>query len=414
MQIKNSLKAFFASSIGTILEWYDFTLFAYLTPLLAKLFFPQKEALTGLLLTYSIFAIGFFVRPLGAILFGHIGDRFGRKLALTFTILLMSIPTFLMGLLPTYESVGILAPTLLIFLRICQGLSAGGESTGASLFVLEGITHKHRGFIGGLLWAVVGMGMLLGSFAATLVNHSALLWAWRIPFLIGILTGLIGYFVRTRTLEPEQFLRLKEQNEIAKRPLVEALMSHKKSLSIIIGLYCLSAMITYLVFVFMPNYAATTLAMPVDKTSLIATCALLASTILVPFGGFLSDQFGRRKCLVWGALGFAIFSYPLFLLILKGSLSNLILAEAIFVILAACYQGTLTAASFELAPTRLRYSMVAFGYNFSYSIFGGTAPLIATYLVTLTGNPAFPGLYLAFGAIVALLSISFRTTKIPF
>jgi MHS family proline/betaine transporter-like MFS transporter len=396
-----------ASSLGTILEWYDFSLFAYLTPVLAKLFFPQERALTALMLTYAIFAIGFFVRPLGAILFGHLGDRIGRKKTLAWTILLMSLPTFLMGLLPTYQSIGIAAPLLLILLRICQGLSAGGESTGAVLFVLESLPSKHRGFWGGLLWSMTGVGMLLGSSAALIVTHySQNPWAWRIPFLLGILTGIVAYFLRKRVPESVMFENALENNTLTPFPLWEGIRKYKHEMLTIMGLYVLSAMITYLIFIFMPGYAANILGLPLDKTTLISTLSFLCVTLLVPLGGYLSDRVGRKACLRWAAVGYLVLSYPLFWLISQGSVNNFIIAQLIFVMLAACFQGALTATILELLPTSVRYSVAAVGYNVSYSIFGGTAPLVAAYMVSMSGNTSAPGLYLVFGALVAFIAVN--------
>lgn len=395
-----------ASATGTILEWYDFSLFAFLTPFFAKSFFPQGNALVALMSTYAIFAVGYFVRPIGAIFFGHMGDRFGRKKPLVWSILLMSLPTFLMGLLPTYQSIGIWAPVLLISLRICQGLSAGGESTGAVLFVLESVAAKQRGFMGALMWAMIAVGMLLGSLAATLVQHSQLEWAWRIPCLLGILTGILGYFLRRYTAESMLFAEAMKEKKLVKFPLWESIKQFKREISIIIGLYSLSAMITYLVFIFMPGYASNVLGMPKEQTSLISTLAYLCITLLAPLGGYASDRLGKTTCLYWGAAGFALLSYPLFYFISQNGLLGLIFAEIFFLVFAALFQGTLSAAAFELIPTYVRYSVIAVGYNVSYSLFGGTAPFVASYLVNVTGNPVAPGLYLATGALIALIAIT--------
>lgn len=403
MKTQNALRIISAASIGTILEWYDFSLFAFLTPLLASLFFPHENKFTALMMTYAIFAIGFFVRPLGAVIFGHLGDRVGRKKALLFSILLMSLPTFCMGLLPTYQQAGLVAPLLLIILRICQGLSAGGEATGAILFALESVSVKNRGFLSGLLWSMTGVGMLLGSFAALCIQHfSQYAWLWRVPFLLGILTGLVGYFVRRRTEESQLFKHVLATGALATFPLWEGIKKYKAEMCHIVGAFILSAMITYMVFIFMPTYAADIIGLPRMTTNIIATITLILVTFLLPLGGYLSDVIGRKNCLRWSALGFVLLSYPLFNLIAKGSLSGFIIAEIIFVILAAGFQGTVTIAMLEQLPTRVRYTVMAVGYNISYSLFGGTAPLVAGYLVKLTGNNAAPGLYLATGALIAI------------
>jgi MFS transporter, MHS family, proline/betaine transporter len=398
-----SLRIIIASSIGTILEWYDFSLFAFLTPLLANSFFPQDNPFTALMLAYAVFAIGFFVRPIGAAIFGHLGDRIGRKKALIYSIFLMTIPTVLIGFLPTYQSIGIFAPILLIILRICQGLSAGGESAGAILFVLESNDYKYRGFVGALLWAVVGIGLLLGSVAASIATaYSDYPWAWRVPFILGIFTGVIGYFLRKRTPESTQFRQAFEKGILVKFPLYDALKKYKLNMLRIIGVYSLSGMITYLIFIFMNTYAANVIGLPLNHVTWISTLGLTAVTFLVPLGGYLSDLVGRKNILFYFALCFFLLSYPLFLLIATGSIHHFIIAESVFVLLAACYQGTINAFVYEQVPTAVRYSIIAVGYNVAYSIFGGTAPIIASYLVNMTGNKASPGLYLMFGAILAM------------
>jgi MHS family proline/betaine transporter-like MFS transporter len=408
-----SLKVIASSSIGTILEWYDFSLFAFLTPMLASNFFPQQSKATGFMFTYGIFAIGFFGRPIGAALFGHIGDRIGRKRTLILSIVLMALPTFLIGLLPTYKDIGIYAAVLLLLLRICQGLSAGGESTGAVLFVMEGDNYKNRGFIGGILWGVVGVGMLLGSLAASIVTFfPEYTWAWRVPFILGIFTGLIGYFVRKRMPEPIQFQKAQETGGLVKFPLYEGIKKYKKELLRIIGIYTLSALITYLIFIFMPGFAANVLGFPLHQVSMISSLALAGATFLMPLGGYISDLIGRKNCLRWSAILVLLLSYPLFLYLSHGSLVSLVVTEIIFVILASCYQGTINATTVEMLPVHVRYSLIAVGYNIAYSIFGGTAPIVAMYLVKASGNKAAPGIYLMFGALIAILAtVKMRETR---
>lgn len=398
-------RVIFSSAIGTILEWYDFSLFAFLTPLLANLFFPHEMKFTGVMLTYTIFAIGYFVRPIGAAIFGHLGDRIGRKKTLIFSILLMAIPTFCIGLLPTYNTVGLLAPVLLIVLRICQGLSVGGESIGATLFVIESGHYKYRGFLGGLLWAVIGIGMLLGSFAASMViYYSDYAWSWRIPFLLGILTGLIGYVVRKRIPETLFFQNILQQGKRVKAPLCKAFTHYKIEMFRIMGFYALSAMITYLIFIFMPTYAATIIGYPLSQVSFICTLTMACSIFLVPIGGLISDKIGRKQSLRYPAIGLFLLSYPLFVLIAQGTLTNFIYAQIIFVLLAAWFQGSINAAVIEQLPTSVRYSVTAVGYNIAYSLFAGTSPIIASYLVKLTHDKAATGLYLMCGALIAIIA----------
>jgi len=410
--LPTSWRVICSSMIGTILEWYEFSLFAFLSPMLATYFFPKENAFTGLMMTYAIFAIGFFVRPLGAAWFGHYGDRAGRKQALVYSIVLMALSTFLIGLLPTYHDIGVAAPILLIVLRIAQGLSAGGESTGAILFVLEADHYKRRGFIGGLLWAVVGVGMLLGSFMAMLVTtHADCPWGWRVPFLLSIFTGFIGYFVRKRTPESLQFQQALAEDGVMTFPLYEGFVHYKWQMLRIMGVYTLSAMITYVIFIFMPTYAANVVGLPLSDVTITSTIALASVTFLVPLGGYVSDLMGQKKSLRYFAMGFFVLSYPLFMLIAKGSLSHFRMADIVFVVLAAGFQGSINAFVVDQLPVNVRYSVMAVSYNMAYSLFGGTAPMIASLAVNLTGDKAAPGLYLMFGAMIALLSTKGLNTE---
>src|SRR5579872_42024 len=401
-----------ASGMGTILEWYDFSLFAFFTPIIAPLYFPHENKLAALMLTYAIFAIGFLVRPLGAIIFGHMGDRLGRKKTLVLSILMMSFSTFCIGLLPTYTQIGLAAPALLIVLRIFQGLSVGGESTGAVLFVVESYSLKNRGLLSAALWSMTGIGMLLGSLVGTITlqfpHHEII---WRIPFLLGIFTGMIGYFLRQRMPESLLFQNAEYRHDLARFPFFTAITEYRKELFIIIGLYILSALITYLIFIFMPTYAANIIGMPLATTSLISTFGLLIVTLLVPLGGYFSDCWNRKNSLLISAMGFVLLSYPLFQLVSQGTIQNYIIAEICFVILAAVFQGTISAAVLEMLPTSVRYTVAALGYNISYSIFGGAAPLLASYLVKMTGNKAVPGLCLMAGALIALIAASALSNK---
>lgn len=398
-------RIFLASAFGTILEWYDFSLFAFLTPLLAGQFFPKQNPITGALLIYLIFAIGFFVRPLGAIIFGHLGDRIGRKKTLIISIVLMTMATAAIGLLPTYKHIGIYAPLLLIALRIAQGLSVAGESTGAMLFILEAENYKSRGFIGGLLWAVVSVGMLGGSAAATVAIHfSHYDWIWRIPFLLGIITGLLAYFMRKHTPETSMFQDALDKATLVKAPLYTTIVRHKIAMLRIIGIYTLSAMLTYLIFIFMPTYAANLIGLPIKKVTIICTLTLAGTALLIPLIGYLSDLIGRKILLCGAAIAIFIFSYPLFCLIKQNSLAYFIIAQIFFMVLAASFQGVINSAVTEQLPTSVRFSGIAVGYNLAYSLFGGTAPVIANYLVKVSGNMASPGLYLMCGALAAILA----------
>lgn len=398
-----------ASSVGTILEWYDFSLYIFFAPFFGALFFPNKNHATSVMLTYSVFAIGFIVRPIGAILFGHFGDRCGRKKALIRSLTLMASTTCLIGVLPTYSQIGIIAPGLLIFLRILQGISIGGETIGAGLFVIESAQKNKRGFATSLVWASSGLGILLSSLAVTMVtflfDHDELLkWGWRLPFLFGAITCVLGYFLRARTTESTSFNSLKLSNNIVKYPLIEAIKNSKTRLLIAMGLYALSVITTYLFFVFMPNYVSTTTGLALSVTMAVNTITMAVMVFLVPFFGSLSDKIGRRIILLLSGFGIIILALPLFLLISTGALIALIIAQLTFAILAAGFQGPITSAVLELFPVNTRYSAAAFSYGLSSSIFGGTTPLIALFLIHTMKSNIAPSMYLILGAVLAVIS----------
>lgn len=404
-------KIVFATGLGTVLEWYDFTLFAFLAPTISTLFFPSTNRFISYLSIYSVFAVGFLMRPVGAYVFGHYGDRLGRKTALIYSMTLLSFSTVLIGLLPTFEQVGVWAPILLVMLRLIQGFCIGGETTGAASFAIESHAEKYRGMIGASTWSAVGIGMLLSSLVTTILTHALSKEAlqtvgWRLPFFGGILTGVVGYYFRKKMPESSLFLDQKNKGFLVCTSNLQVIKNNKKSIITIAGLYALSAMITYLVFVFMPFYAATVIPISLTDAGMVTTVAMACVTCLVPGAGLLSDYVGRKPCLVLGAGGFLIFSYPLYCWIVSShSVLVFKLAESCFVILAIFYQGALTSTVQEMTDTSVRYTITAIGYNVSYAVFGGGAPLLVTYFSDLFRSHVVPGVCLAVGALIALFSI---------
>ncbi len=398
-----------ACSFGTILEWYDFSIYAYFASTLAALFFPHEDNLTSIILAYSVFAIGFLVRPIGAILFGHFGDRIGRKKILIYSSVLIAGSTTLIGLLPTYSQAGKLAPILLIVLRILQGLAIGGEVIGASSFAIESTKSEKQGLATSIIWASSGVGILLSSaivFAITLTMTPFELsdWGWRLPFLLGSITGIIGYYLRRNTDESPQFERIKVNGNIAKFPLIQAVKKFKVEMLITARLYVLSAIITYLIFVYMPVYASKTIGLPFSQTMIVNTASMSCMILLVPLFGYLSDILGRRIILLLSSMSLLLFAFPLYILITYGHLIDLIIAQSILAIMSAAYQGAITRAALEMFPTNIRYSAAGFGYNIAYSLFGSTAPLIAVYLVNKLKCNSAPALYLTLGAFISFVA----------
>lgn len=407
MLTKDQKRIIFSACIGTILEWYDFSLYAYLAGIFAQIFFRSISNL-GLLLSYSVFAIGYLARPLGAVLFGYLGDTQGRKKALSLSVLLMGIATCGIGLLPSYEMIGVSAALLLLFFRLLQGVAVGGEAFGSACFIVESISSKNTGFYSALIWASSVIGLLLGSFVVFIIFLSfkgSLLYqfAWRLPFLLAALSGLIAYYIRTRTLETKAYQDLSQHCLIEKFPIKTILITHKLLIAQLIGLYLLSALVTYLVFIFMPVYFTDILGRSRISAHALNTLILILLIFLDIFFGWLSDKIGRKTVMLVGAIGLMCFSYPLYLMIIKAGFFLVVIAQIIFTILAASFQGPLMAFTLDQIPVAVRYTLGSLSYNVAYSLFGGTAPLVAVYLITKTGQVAIPGLYLSIAAIIAVL-----------
>lgn len=396
-----------AGLLGTILEWYDFSVYVYLAPILSAIFFPNESKYISLMLSFLVFAIGYLLRPLGGAIFGHFGDRYGRRITFIASILLMSTSTCLIGFLPTHSQAGVIAPLLLILLRLLQGLSVGGELIGTLTLFFELAPMKKRGVNTALMWIGSGGGILMSSIVVAILTrvlsqqqlHD---WGWRIPFFLGALTGLIGFFLRNRTRESVSFLSLKTTGRVASFPFHEILKFHKVKLFKLFLIFIPSAVSFYLVFVFMPTYTSSFLKMSMGTTTTINTVNLFLLLVFSPLVGLLSDKIGRKIVLLSGLAGFIIASMPLYILISKASVTALFFSQFMLMLLCSLYLGGLMAFALEIIPTYVRYSIAAIGFNLCYSIFGGTTPLIATFLINKSGNVLGPAYYLIFSAIVAL------------
>lgn len=406
--------------IGNILEWYDFSLYGYFAPVIAKLFFPTTDKFLSLLATFGVFAIGFLMRPLGAVIFGYFGDRTGRKKTLATAVMLMAIPTTIIGLLPTYAHIGISAGILLLICRLLQGLAVGGEFTGSIVYITEHAPNRHRGMYGSWTMFSAFTGLLIGSgvgaIMSTLLPAEALSsWGWRIPFLMGLLLGVVGLYLRLRMPETPNFLAMKAKQEILKNPLNQAFKVAIRPMVMSVGLVFLPAMSFYLLFVFLSSYMTAFLHLPLHISLTVNTLSMLGIILVIPWVGLLSDKIGRKPVLQIGALGFIIFSYPLFLLLQQATFTSVLLAQLSFAILVSFAYAAIPATLVELVATNVRYTAMSFPYNLSNAIFGGTAPLVATYLIEKTGNPLAPSLYLIFAALVMFCFVltikeSYRTS----
>jgi MHS family proline/betaine transporter-like MFS transporter len=398
------------AAIGNTVEWFDFAIYGFLATYIADKFFPSGDETAALLNTFAIFAAAFFMRPLGGFFFGPLGDRIGRQKVLALVILLMSGSTFAIGLVPSYATIGVFAPLLLLFLRCLQGFSAGGEYGSGACFLAEYASDKHRGFVVSfLVWSVV-VGFLLGSLTVTgletVLSEGAMdSYGWRIPFLIAGVLGAVGLYIRLRLGDTPEFEALRDEGEVASSPLKEAVTTSWRPILQIAGLVVIHNVGFYIVFTFLPSYFTKTLGFTKTDAFVSITVASLVALILIPPLGALSDRIGRKPLLIAGSLAFAVFAYPLFLMLNAGSLAVAIAAHAGLAAIESVFVCASLAAGAELFATRVRSSGYSIGYNVSVALFGGTAPYVATWLVARTGNDLAPAYYVIVAALVTLITV---------
>nr|WP_087043436.1 MFS transporter [Caballeronia ptereochthonis] len=399
-----------ASFIGNFVEWFDYASYGYLATIIAVVFFPRTDGATGLLATYGVFAISFIVRPLGGIVWGHVGDRIGRRTSLSLSILIMSCSTFLIALLPTYAQVGMLAPVLLLLVRVVQGFSASGEYAGAAAFLAEYAPDRKRGVYTSIVPASTAAGLLFGSILIALM-HAALSseqlqsFGWRLPFLLAAPFGLIGRYIRVKLEDTPRFKALEQSHHAARAPIAELLSKHRARMLIAFGATCLNAVAFYLVLSYMPTYLSTEMGMSETASFIAATISLTAYIGLIFLMGALSDRVGRKSMLIGASILFAVLTVPLFKGLVGASFAMIVAIQVAFGALLTMNDGTLPCFLSEIFPTRVRYSGFAFCFNAANALFGGTAPLVATWLIGVTGNKLAPAWYLVGAAGVALVAM---------
>jgi len=403
-----------ASFMGNFVEWFDYAAYGYLATVIALTFFPQTDKTTALLATFAVFALSFIVRPLGGLVWGHFGDKYGRRSALSWSILIMSISTFCIGLLPTYNHIGLWAPALLLLIRLFQGFSASGEYAGASAFLAEYAPEGKRGLYTSIVPASTAAGLLFGAvFVAGLHSwmsvedlHS---WGWRLPFLLAAPFGLVGRYIRMSLQDTPKFLEMEKRLEAKEcathAPVRELLTVHRRSVMIGIGVTCLNAVAFYLLLSYMPTYLSTEMGMSESDSFLASTVSLASYIGLIFLMGKLSDRFGRKTMLLTASVLFLVLTFPLFGMLENQPLMVILMIQIAFGAILAMNDGTLPCFLAEIFPTRVRFSGFAFSFNIANAVFGGTAPFIATWLIQLTGNKMAPAWYLLAAAAVALIAM---------
>jgi MHS family proline/betaine transporter-like MFS transporter len=400
-------KVLLAAAIGNFVEWFDFGIYGFLATTLAHEFFPGGDQTVALIKTFAVFAVAFALRPLGAVVFGMIGDRIGRKRTLAITILLMAGATTLCGLLPTYAQIGIFAPLLLTLTRSIQGFSTGGEYAGACAYVMEHAPHDQRGRYGSFLpvstfgsFAVAAI--VAFALSATLSHADMNSWGWRIPFLAAAPIGLIGLYLRLNLDETPAFQALDAEQARTHAPLREAVLTQWPAMLRLGAFISLTALAFYTFTTYLSTYMQVTGHLSHSDALLSTVVALVFAAAICPFIGRFTDFVGRRKTMLTAAASLILLVYPALMLARSGVVA-LAVAGALLLAIGAAIANVVTAPLLsEVFPTRTRYTASAVTYNFAYTIFGGTAPLVATYLIAVTGDNAAPALYLLAIAVFAL------------
>jgi MHS family shikimate/dehydroshikimate transporter-like MFS transporter len=390
--MKNIKSVVFASSFGTLFEWYDFLIYGTAAALVFNtLFFPNIDPVAGMLVALLTYAVGFFARPFGGAFFGHFGDKYGRKSVLMATMVLMGFSTFAIGLLPTYDQIGLLAPILLIVLRILQGIGFGGEWGGAALMILETCPKEKRGFYSSFIQVGFPLGLLLASGVFSLVSmlpkEDFMSWGWRIPFLLSILLVAIGGYVRSKLAETPVFKKLQSTDSVSRKPFFDILFLYPKETLIAIGIKVTEVSWSYLVTVFLVAYATTKLGMPKPMLLEAISLAALINLFSIPFFGWVSDKIGRKPLFYIGGLFTIVMAFPLFAIVNTGSslaVTAVIVAGMVFGN-AMMFAG-LAAYLAELFEPNVRYTGLSFSNQVAAAIGGGLAPTIAGALAAYFGG----------------------------
>ena len=400
-----------ASALGNAVEWFDYGIYAYgLTYISAALFPGDTEE--AVLFALATFAISFLIRPLGGLFWGPLGDRIGRKSVLAMTILLMAGATFAVGLIPSYDTVGFWAPTLLVLLRMLQGFSTGGEYGGAATFMAEYAPDDRRGFYGSFLEFGTLAGFSLG--AAIMLGYSLHLgdeamheWGWRIPFLIAGPIGLVGMYLRSK-MEDTPIFREEMAAAAERKPpgLRSLIRNHWRPLLVVSGLVVALNVVNYSLLSYMPTYLQRRIGLSSEEALLVPIIGMVFMMVFLPFAGALSDRVGRKPMWRWSLIGLLVFVVPLYMLIGTG-FAGAIIGFMALGLLYVPQLATISATFPAMFPTAVRFAGFAIAYNVSTSIFGGTAPIVGSGLISLTGDPLMPAYYMVLACLVGLVALRF-------
>lgn len=398
-------KTIIAGAVGNALEWYDFAIYGYFASQIGKVFFPDENSINQLLASFGIFAVGYLMRPLGGIFFGFIGDLYGRKLALTISVVAMAIPTFLVGVIPGYDQIGLAAPIMLTFVRMIQGLSVGGEFTTSMVFLVENAPPNRRAYMGSFSSIGCIVGILLGSASSALMaeflsTEQLNEWGWRIPFISGLIMGLAGLLIRHHL--PDS----KPVSVASKAPLITIFQSYRPLMYRLSALAMLNAMPFYLVFVYSVTWLERSDQLSPSQALNIVTMSLVILVLTLVIVGRLGDRIGIKTILLGTAACFFIAALPLEWLMHHPNMSYILIGQFGFSILVGCWLAVVPTFMVENTPKPIRCTAISLGYNLTVGVIGGLTPLFATWLVSRTGNilsPAYLSMLAASMSFIALV-----------
>ncbi len=405
-----------AAVIGNALEWYDFIVFGLLTVIISRLFFPAESQYASLLLTTATFGVGFFMRPVGGILLGIYADRSGRKAALILIIILMTVAMAMIGFAPTYRTIGVAAPMLIVAARLLQGFATGGEFAISTAFLIESAPPRRRGLYGS--WQMVGqgsaalIGALLGTLVARSLSPEALdSWGWRIPFLVGLAIGPVGLFIRRHLEETQAFLAARSA-KVLRPGFVTALATHLRGALVSVGIVTAGTISFYVILLYMPTFALLQLHLPLAQAFIAQSIGLVCMIVLTPLFGALSDRIGRRPVMIVSLAFYLILTYPLFnWLYHNPSFGSLVIVQIVFCSLLGAFFGPSATAVAEQFEAQARSTGLGIAYNMAVMIFGGFAQFFVTWLIEVTGSPIAPSFYVMFGAALGVLAAFFLVDR---
>ncbi|AOE87248.1 citrate-proton symporter [Pseudomonas sp. TCU-HL1] len=408
-----------AAVIGNALEWYDFIVYGFLSSIIARLFFPSESEYTSLLMALATFGVGFFMRPVGGVLLGLYADRKGRKAAMQLIILLMTLSIALIAFAPDYAAIGLGAPLLIVVARMLQGFATGGEYASATAYLVESAPANRRGLYGA--WQLFGqcLAVFAGSGMGALVTHTlspeALdSWGWRVPFIVGLLIGPVGMWMRRHMEETEAFLEAREAQSGESVSFFRMLRENRRAVLVTLGNTICGTVAFYVVLVNMPTFAHKQLGLPLDQVFMVQMAAVALMTVVIPLAGALSDHLGRRPVLLAGTLAFLLLVYPLFTWVAAApSLERLLFMQLLLCTAIGTVYGPGPTAGAEQFPTGVRSTGLALSNNVGVMLFGGFAPFIVTWLTKTTGDPVSPAYYVLLAASIGLVSAWFLREGAP-